>query len=282
VTDHVTDHRAIWIDGACQPVAGAAVSPFDHGITVGDGVFETMQVVRGEPFAARRHLDRLRRSAAGLQLPIPLGDRDLRAAMGDVIEANRVDSGRLRMTVTGGVAPLGSDRGTGRSTVIVATGDLAAWEETTDVVTVAWRRNEHSAIAGLKTTSYAENVVALDHAHGRGASEAIFANTAGMLCEGTGTNVFLEVGGRLCTPPLRSGCLAGITRELILELVDVDEVDLPLAALAAAGEAFLTSSTRNVQAIRAVDGGMLGHAPGPLTAAAAAAFDDLLARDLDP
>jgi branched-chain amino acid aminotransferase len=134
----------------------------------------------------------------------------------------------------------------------------------------------------MKTTSYAENVVALDHAHGRGATEAIFANTAGLLCEGTGSNVFLEVDGRLCTPRLTSGCLAGITRELLGELVDVDEVDVPLDALARAGEAFLTSSTRNVQAIRAVDGQPLAEPPGPLTKSASEAFLDLLARDLDP
>jgi branched-chain amino acid aminotransferase len=278
----VTQHRTIWIDGSNHLVADATVSPFDHGITVGDGIFETMQVVRGEPFAARRHLARLRRSAAGLHLPIPMDDAALRDAMRVVIEANEVVTGRLRLTVTGGVGPLGSDRGSAGSTVIVATADLASWEPTTDVATVSWRRNEHSAVAGMKTTSYAENVVALDHAHRHGASEAIFANTAGLLCEGTGSNVFLEVDGRLCTPPLSSGCLAGITRELLLELVEVDEVHLPLDALARAGEAFLTSSTRNVQAIHAVDGHPLVEAPGPLTKSAADAFGDLLARDLDP
>jgi len=239
-------------------------------------------VVRGVPFAARRHLGRLRRSAAGLRLDIPLDDDQLRAALATVIAANGVDRGRLRLTVTGGISPLGSDRGASGSTVIVATADLPQWESTTAVVTVPWRRNEHSAVAGLKTTSYAENVVALDHAHERGGTEAIFANTAGALCEGTGSNVFVVVDGRLCTPPLSSGCLAGITRELLVEIVDVDEIDLPLTALADAEEAFLTSSTRDVQAIRSVDDHDLGAAPGPLTTAAATAFAALLARDLDP
>jgi branched-chain amino acid aminotransferase len=249
---------------------------------VGDGVFETLQVVRGEPFAARRHLARLRRSADGLRLTVPIDDLWLRAAMGAVIEANDVERGRLRLTVTGGVGPLGSDRGAAGATVIVATAALPAWEESTNVVTVPWRRNEHSAVAGLKTTSYAENVVALDYAHQRGGSEAIFANTAGMLCEGTGSNVFVGIGGRLCTPPLSTGCLAGVTRELLMELVEVDEVSLPIAALGEADEAFLTSSTRDVQAIRAVDQRLLATPPGPLTAAAATAFAELVSRDLDP
>jgi branched-chain amino acid aminotransferase len=120
------------------------------------------------------------------------------------------------------------------------------------VAVVPWVRNERSAVAGLKTTSYAENVVALDKAHQHGSSEAIFANTAGQLCEGTGSNIFVVIDGALLTPPLASGCLAGITRELVLEWCDAREADLPLDALRRAEEAFLTSSTRDVQPIRQV------------------------------
>jgi len=115
-----------------------------------------------------------------------------------------------------------------------------------------------------------------------GADEAIFGNLAGNLCEGTGTNVFVGVDGRLVTPPLSAGCLAGVTRELLLEVVDVAEEDLPLSALASADEAFLTSSTRDVQPIRAVDGRVLPSCPGPLTTGAADAFRALLARHPDP
>jgi branched-chain amino acid aminotransferase len=280
----MAEHSMVWMDGRLCTEGDATVSPFDHGITVGDGVFETLQVVRGAPFAGRRHLDRLRRSAAGLRLPVPLDDHQLQTAMAAVIAANVVERGRLRLTVTGGVSPLGSDRGDAGSTVIVASAGLPVWDATTAVVTVPWPRNERSAIAGLKTTSYAENVVALDYAHERGGGEAIFANTAGALCEGTGSNVFLVVGGRLCTPPLSSGCLAGITRELVMELVACEELTLPVEALAEADEAFLTSSTRDVQAISSVDGRPLGATPGPgpCTVAAAAAFADLLAHTLDP
>jgi branched-chain amino acid aminotransferase len=272
----------VWIGGGLVAADRAAVSPFDHGMTVGDGIFETLQIVRGEPFAVRRHLARLRRSASGLGLRGLPDDRALREAMAGVIEANRVSHGRLRLTVTGGISPLGSDRGDAEPSVIIATAPPPAWEATTAVVTVPWRRNEHSAVAGLKTTSYAENVVALAYAHDRGGSEAVFANTTGDLCEGTGSNVFVVVGNRLCTPPLASGCLAGITRELVFELVEVEERPLPLAALIEAEEAFLTSSTRDVQPIRMVDGVPLPAAPGPHTEAAAAAFAVLLARNIDP
>ncbi len=274
----------MWIDGDLVPADRATVSPFDHGFTVGDGVFETLQVVRGQAFAVRRHLLRLRRSAAGLGLPLPLDDDELRRAVASVVEVNGIERGRVRLTVTGGIGPLGSDRGEHGATVIVATSALPDWTASTSVVVVPWRRNEHSAVAGLKSTSYAENVVALSYAHDRGATEAILANTAGALCEGTGTNIFVSVGGRLITPPLSSGCLAGITRELVCELLGdaVEQIDLPIAELGSVDEAFLTSSTRDVQAIHAIDGRELPDVPGPHTSAAAVALAALLARDLDP
>ena len=271
----------VWINGELLDDARARVSPSDQGLLTGDGVFETLRVTRAAPFAARRHLDRLDRSAAGLRLPCPPAGV-LRAAMLAVIEANDLREGRLRITVTGGPAPLGTDRAARSPTVIVAGGSLPDWPPATDVATAPWRRNEHGALVGIKSISYAENVLALVHARERGAGEAILANLAGNLCEGTGSNLFLVLNGRLVTPPLSAGCLAGVTRELVLELVDGVETDLPLAALAEAEEAFLTSSTRDVQPIRAVDGQPLAHCPGPVTEATAAAFRALVADAIDP
>ena len=94
---------------------------------------------------------------------------------------------------------------------------MAPWPAVTEVVVVPWPRNEHGALVGLKTVSYGENVVALAFAADRGAGEALFGNLAGNLCEGTGTNVFVGLAGRLVTPPLSSGCLPGVTRDLLLE-----------------------------------------------------------------
>jgi branched-chain amino acid aminotransferase len=155
------------------------------------------------------------------------------------------------------------------------------------VVTVPWPRNERGATAGLKTISYAENVRALAFAQQRDATEAVFANTRGELCEATGSNVFLVTEGVVCTPPEDSGCLLGVTRALILELcaelaVPAEERVVPLGGLAAADEAFLTSSTREVVPIAAVDDTSLQPLPGPRTAALAEAFRALVARDLDP
>ena len=271
----------IWVNGALQDSTGATVSVLDHGMTVGDGVFETVKAIDGRPFALGRHLDRLARSARGLGLPAP--DRGLvQQACAEVLEANPVPLGRLRITYTGGVAPLGSDRGDSGPTLVVALGPVTRRADTTAVITVPWTRNEHSAVAGLKTTSYAENVVALARAHEYGASEAVFGNTSGRLCEGTGSNVFVVLEGRLLTPPLASGCLAGVTRALVLQWLDAEEADLPLSVLRDAEEVFLTGTLRDIQGVSRVDERELPGAPGPVTAKAMAVFAERAAADLEP
>lgn len=278
-----TRHPMIWLDDALVPAEAARVSALDHGLTVGDGVFETLKVVDGTPFALTRHLARLRRSAAGLRLEVGRDDAELRAAVAAVLAANEVDRGRLRITVTGGPGPLGSDRGPNGSTLVVASAPLPEPAPSSDVVTVPWRRNEHGALTGLKTTSYGENVVALAEARRQGADEAVLANTAGELCEGTGSNVFLVLDGAPITPTLAAGCLPGVTRELVLEqLPDIEPLDLPLHRLADADEAFLTSSTRDVQPIRTVDGVVLPACPGPWTRRAVEALRALEASTPDP
>jgi branched-chain amino acid aminotransferase len=281
-----TSGKIVCVDGALGPADDLRISPLDHGLLVGDGVFETLRVYGGEPFAWTRHLQRLARSAAGLGLAMP-EVATLREQADAVIAANGLSEARLRITITGGPAPLGSERASVAPTVIVAASALTRWPPTADVVTVPWPRNERGATAGLKTISYAENVRALAHAHERGASEAIFANTRDELCEATGSNVFLVEDGTLITPPEAAGCLLGVTRALVLALaeqldIDAMEADRPVDALTAADEAFLSSTTREVQAIAHVDGVALPHAPGPVTERLAAAFDALVALDLDP
>ena len=271
---------ACWVNGRLVEPGTATVRADDHAVVVGDGVFETMKVVDGAAFALSRHLRRLDRSAAGLGLDEPDEDR-IRAAVGEVLAADP-SAGLLRITWSSGAGPWGSGRGNGPGTLVVGSGPGNVWPPAERVHLVPWRRNEHSPLVGLKTTSYAENVLALATARRVGCNEALFANTAGHLCEGTGTNVFLVVDGAMLTPPLSSGCLAGVTRELVMELADVVERDIDPAGFETADEAFLTSSTRDVSPISAVDEVDLPAAPGPVTAGLMAAFADLIARTTDP
>ena len=153
---------------------------------------------------------------------------------------------------------------------MVVAAPMVPYPETTSAVTVPWPRNERGALAGLKTTSYAENVVALHHARGRGATEAVFANLAGHVCEGTGSNVFYVVDGELRTPTLAAGCLAGVTRALLLEWMEAREVDEGIEILRKASEVLLVSTTRELEA------------PGPVTLQAMRVWRERAAEGFDP
>ncbi|MFD0169171.1 aminotransferase class IV [Streptomyces decoyicus] len=271
----------IWLNGGLEDAEGARVSVFDHGLTVGDGVFETIKAEHGRAFALTRHLERLTTSARGLGLPDPDLD-EVRRGCAAVLDANPMALGRLRLTYTGGVSPLGSDRGDAGPTLVIALSETQRRPDTTAAVTVPWTRNERGALTGLKTTSYGENVVALARAREHDASEALFANTVGALCEGTGSNVFVVLDGELHTPPLHSGCLAGITRALTISWAGAKETDLPLDALERAEEIFLTSTLRDVQAVTRIDHRQLADGPGPVTAEAMRIFDEQSAADFDP
>jgi branched-chain amino acid aminotransferase len=276
------DLVAVWINGDVLPDDEARISIFDHGLVVGDGVFETVKVVDGQPFALTRHLARLARSAAGLGIPAPDLDQIGAGALAAIEASPRVPLARMRITVTAGIGPLGSERGPSPLTAIVALAEQPRPADFVDVAVVPWPRNERGALSGLKTTSYGENVLALAYAAEHGGSEAIFGNTAGNLCEGTGTNIFVVLGGRLITPPLSSGCLAGVTRALVVEWVGAAEENIHLADLSNADEAFLTGTTRDVQSIRNVNGVELPNVPGPITRKAAEVFAMQAAESPDP
>ena len=280
----------VWRNGELLDAdsVAAGISPFDHGLLTGDGIFETLVSRDGAPYAETRHYQRLLRSASPFGLNVP-SQEELSAAMRAVIDKNGYTEGlaRIRITITGGNSPLGSDRGKAQHTAIVAASPAPGYPATVQVVTVPYVRNEKGALTGLKTTSYGENVVALKYAKDRGAGEAIFANTRGDLCEGTATNIFAVFDGRLITPPLSVGCLAGVTRAVAIEVcaregVEISEVTVPLTDLEKADEAFLTSSLRNVQAVQSVNGVDLAHAPGPITETLAAGFRRFADEENDP
>lgn len=276
----------IWINGRIVSTAEARISPFDHGFLVGDGVFETLVARHGRPFTPTRHWRRLVASCQAMNIVPPEYEVYLHAILA-TMQANDLADARVRVTLTSGDGPLGSDRGESPATMTVAVTALKPWPPTETAMVVPWTRNERSALAGIKSTSYADNVRALALAHASGAGEAILANTRDELCEGTGTNIFIVSAGVVQTPPLSSGCLAGVTRALVLEAcaaagIAVEEIALPIAVLHTCDEAFLTSSTRDVHPLARIDQRAMPGVDGPVTQRVAQAFRDFVAGRDDP
>ncbi|WP_162598648.1 aminotransferase class IV [Nocardioides gilvus] len=214
------------------------------------GLFETLKVLDGVPFALTRHLRRLESSAQALGIE-GYDETQVRDAVSRALASAGPEAMRMRVLWGSG----------GVEVELTALPPVAA---STAVRTSRWRRNEQSAVRGHKTTAYAENLLALAEATRQGCTESLLADTRGMLSEGTGANVFYVMDGELRTPSLATGCLPGVTRALVLEWCGAVEVDEPITVLERANEVFLTSSTRDVQAVRQVDGRQL-TAPGPLT-----------------
>lgn len=247
----------IWLNGEFIDSARARISPFDDGLLTGHGIFETLVAYNGVPFAATRHHKRLSKAAKKLGLAIP-GEKELENTMRKVIQANELASEaqvRVRVTVTKGHAT--SDKSC--ETLMVSASQFPDFPCAAAVHILPYTRNENAVLAGIKSTSYGENSVARSEVQAKGGNEGIFPNTKGNLCEGTCTNIFvIQADGQLITPPLSDGCLAGITRELVIEIchrekIPIKEVSMPIADLLKARGAFLSSSLRGIQPILRVD-----------------------------
>ena len=244
----------ISLNGELISANEACVSPFDLGLTVGLGVFETMAAYDGKVFAYDLHHARLLKSAEVFALPVP--ERSvITAAITEVIDANHYHQGRyrIRVTLTGGVNQLGGGREQGDVMVTAQAADSASGGDSAKLAWVPFVINERAATAGVKSTSYADHVLAYRHALNAGADEALMLNSQGHLAEGSMSNVFVVKDGVVQTPSLASGCLPGVTRQLVIALcadldLPVKECQLGVQDIDRADEIFLTSSLREIQA----------------------------------
>ena len=244
----------ISLNGELISANEACVSPFDLGLTVGLGVFETMAAYDGKVFAYDLHHARLIKSAEVFALPVP--ERSvITAAITEVIDANHYHQGRyrIRVTLTGGVNQLGGGREQGDVMVTAQAADSASGGDSAKLAWVPFVINERAATAGVKSTSYADHVLAYRHALNAGADEALMLNSQGHLAEGSMSNVFVVKDGVVQTPSLASGCLPGVTRQLVIGLcadldLPVKECQLGAQDIDRADEIFLTSSLREIQA----------------------------------
>lgn len=252
------------VDGAISPVADARIPVTDDGLLRGDGGFEVMRVYGGRPFALDDHFARLGRTCAGLLLESDLDA--LRAEALELLERAGEPESLLRLVVTRG----------GRRIAIAE--PLPVRPESARVATVTYAPTR--VLDGLKTLSYAANMLAGRLAREQGADEALFVTPHGRVLEGPTWTFFWVRDGRLHTPPLSERILGSITRARLLEEVDVTEATCTLDDVRAAQEAFIASSVREVMPIAAVDEIVLPEAPGPISTAADAAFRQRVAREL--
>lgn len=271
----------IWCNGDWLPSANYPGAAQDRGASLGLGLFETMLALDGVPIFSERHLARLQKSAAKLGWPIDFPNfRDIAA---ELLARNQLTAGRsrLRLVVTGGSGPL-NDLAPGADRLIwLAAFPAAELPASLSINLCPWPRNERSPLAGMKTASYAENLVALDHARRLGFDEAVILNTAGELCETATANLFLVKNGIILTPHLASGCLPGIGREVLCEIaaahgIPCVEREVALAELEAADEVFLSSATRGPVAISRFD--ERTFAAGPVTAVLKSRWNEEIRR----
>jgi branched-chain amino acid aminotransferase len=261
----------VWLNGELLDEPDARISPHDRGLLLGDGLFETLRTYNRRLTTLPEHLERLEAGAHELKIAPPPRAEITRGAQELVSSAEEADDLRVRITVTSGPGPAGLRRGDGSPTLLITASSLRPWPDTATAVVAPWPHDEHSPLAGVKTTSRAETVLAMTYARESGADEALFFNHAKDLCEATTANVFLVEDGTVSTPPRSSGCLAGITREHVMRLcrelgIEAVEAELPGRLLYDADEVFLTSSTREIQPLVAVDAVPVGNGdPGPVT-----------------
>lgn len=278
--------RIVWLNGSFVPEDEARISPFDHGFIVGDGCFETLISYYRTPFAFSRHYDQLAHSAAQLGVKgIPRKEELFQATRELILQNRIIDPIRIRLMVTGGVSGLGGDRDANSCTTLVCTAQAPNLGEFCTVQVVPYLRNEKSALAGITSISYAENLVALAKARELGADEAIFANTQGQLCEGAGSNIFWVEDEVVYTPPVSAGARAGVTRALTIELcgqmgIACHEIDAPIDLLNHAKEVFLTSTTREIQPVVAINERRM--VAGATTLLLKKAYKDMIEDHLDP
>lgn len=284
----------VWIhlNGRLVAEDEARVSVFDRGFLYGDGVFESMRAVGGGVFRLDRHLQRLRRSAEGIGLDLPVRPSGLTAAVKGLLEANRLRDARIRVTVTRGAGRPGDYvEALGPPTVVISASEFAGLDpalhrEGVAVVIPSRRQIPPESIdPRIKSISRLGSVLARREARDRGAFEAILLDGLGNLTEGTVSNLFLVEGGRLRTSAAPSEGLPGITREAVIEIaraspIEVAEEALPSRRLFAADEAFLTNTSWEVLPVVRADGRPIGGGvPGPVARELLARYRELLWRE---
>ena len=276
--------------GALVRADEARVSPLDAGFLYGDGIYETMRTYGGRVFALPRHLARLARSAARVGLALPDRAR-IAGAIEETVRANAHDDAAVRVTITRGRLAKRLDLSSAGAPTLVVTADALdpAGDEVrrrgVRVVYSRYARWSGFPLAGAKTTNYQISLLARNEAREAGAAEVLLADETGAIVEAAAANVFAVENGRLVTPPLSSGILGGVTRDVVLEIAAatgraVTEERLAPGRLEAADEVFLTGTTIQVTPVTRIGERLVASGrPGPVTTGVLQGYLEIVARD---
>jgi branched-chain amino acid aminotransferase len=257
------------LDGHVAPAEETYVPATDEGLLRGDGVFEVARVYGGVPFALDAHLARLERSAANLLLPLPSTDLVRDEALALLAQRGGPFDGVLRIVVTRG----------GRRLLLTEPLPASSSAESVRLGVVTYSPTR--VLDGIKSLSYAGNMLASRVARERGFDEALLVTPHGRVLEAPTSSIFwVDEAGTVCTPPLGEHILASITRDRVLQLLDVEERPATLDDVQNAAEAFLASTTREVQAIGTIEDRGLPAAPGAATREAAQALREHIEAEL--
>lgn len=272
-------HKLVFHNGRVQHIDEVRLSPGQAGLLNGWGVFSTVRIYEGQPFAFNFHFDRLMRDAEKLMLPAPFTREQVREGVMALIHANGLHDGCMRIYfVYNKIGIWGSEEEMPVTDWIMYTVDLPM---RSGPVKLALQENGRQALhplAGTKVISWLQNVWVVEKAHKRGFEDAVLLNEFGNVTEATAANLYIVKKGKVVTPPLSSGCLAGVSRLILLEAapnagIEIVEKDFAADDLFGADEAFITSTTRQVQPIAQIEEHHYKQAPGPITAKLAEVFD---------
>lgn len=264
-------HPYIFHNETVLPVEQVRLSPGQAGLLCGWGLFTTLRISRGEAFAYERHWRRLEKDAAIIRLPMPYSAAKVRVHLHEVIRANNVTDGCARIyLVYNRVGFWQSDEPHAPVDLVIYTAPLPEYREPLRLAIREHGRHAASPLAGVKTISWLANVWSVAEAQKEGFDEVVLLNERGEVSECTAANIFTVKNGKICTPPLSSGCLEGVTRGILSEIapeagVSVVEQTLHPADLYEADEVFLSSTNRNLLGVGEIAGRRMATAPGPLT-----------------
>jgi branched-chain amino acid aminotransferase len=280
-------HRFVFHNDRLLPVAEVRLSPGQAGLLNGWGLFTTVRIYEGIPFAFERHWKRLQRDAERTHCPFPFEENVVRGQLGEVLRANHVREGAARIyMIYNQVGFWRSDEDFPRVDLLVCSADLPSYREPARLGLREHGRNAASPLAGVKVTSWLDNVWNYYEAQQAGLDEVVLLNERGEVAECTAANIFCVQGGRVATPPVTAGCLQGITRSVLLEIgagagAPVEERVLRPEDLYAADEVFISSTNRSMLGVSEVNGHKVAAAPGAVTLKLEKAFGEYVRQYLE-